>query len=371
MPDQSSTTSSEPATSVAVRPRLQALAIELLRIGTGAIWALNFVFIVAPQNEFFGQFSSIALSFGPTTIGGPGLPEFVAAHAVFFSWLVALVTGYLAVGLLLGLTTRWVCLVGGIFSAVLLATQVGSTFLFPGGTDVGEHPLYMLIYFILVVGGAGQSLSVDRWVADALARRRARSLERPARAPRPVGTFALGYRFFLVYFIAGTLITFGITLGLMVAIPASPTSPGAPAGPVTYENLTIVLNATNGWPQYIPANFTVHTGRVVFQITDQDSPVSWSGCGCVVSGTEGNQEEINGSLVHDVPTSNVAHTFTVPNLGIAVYSPGNLTIGFTVDLINPGEFFWYCFAPCGAGTNPFSTPPMGLAGYMTGTMTIV
>jgi len=345
--------------------------VELLRIGTGAVWALNFVFVLAPQNDYFGGFRGLALSFAPTTVGGPGLPDFVAAHALFFSWVVALITGYLTVGFLLGLTTRWACLVGGIFSAVLLATQVGSTFIFPGGTDVGEHPLYMLIYVALVVGGAGQAYSVDHWLAEVFARRRERISARPAPAPRPIGALTLDYRFFLVYFVVGVLVTFGVTLGLMVSLPASGGSSGIPGGPTTYENLTVTLNATNGWPQYSPANFTVHTGRVVFTIHDYDSPTSWPQCDCVVSGTEGGVEYINGTAVHTVPTSNVAHTFSVPDLGIAVFSPGNDSTRFTVDLINPGQFLWFCFAPCGAGSNPYSTPPMGVAGYMTGTMTIV
>ena len=154
----------DPADAAAHRA---SITIELLRIGVGLVWALNFVFIVSPANNFFGGFGQIALSFAPTTLGGPALAQFVATHAILFSWLVAVVTGYLAFGLILGLTTRWVCLVGGIFSAVLLGTQIGSTFVFPGGTDIGEHPLYLLIYIVLVFGGAGQAYSMDHWIAGA------------------------------------------------------------------------------------------------------------------------------------------------------------------------------------------------------------
>ncbi len=52
------------------------------------------------------------------------------------------------------------------------------------------------------------------------------------------------------------------------------------------------------------------------------------------------------------------------------YLPGLSVIRFTVDLINPGSFGWFCVVPCGAGANPYSSPPMGVPGYMTGTMTI-
>jgi uncharacterized membrane protein YphA (DoxX/SURF4 family) len=363
------------ATEERARTRAQTLAIELLRIGVGIIWALNLVFIVAPQNDWWGSFGQIALSFGPTSLGGPGLPQFVAAHAVVFSWLVAVTTTYLAVAFLLGVTTRWACLVGGIFSAILLGTQVGNTFVFPGGTDVGEHPLYMLIYIGLVVGGAGQAYSLDVWIRNALARRRAARLALGLPVPR--GVFApggllgagLNYRFFFAYFAAGTLIAFGLTVGLMVYTPATPSGGGVP-GPVYYENLSVNINPTNGWPQYSPANFTVPTGRVVFTITDNDSVVDWPQCPCVVSGTTGGVEFVNGTALHVVNSSNVAHSFNIPDLGLAVYSPGLNVTRFTVDLVNPGTFTWFCIAPCGAGSNPYSTPPMGTPGWMTGTMTV-
>jgi uncharacterized membrane protein YphA (DoxX/SURF4 family) len=351
------------------RSQAAALAIELLRIGVGLVWALNFIFIVDPSNDWFGQFGQIALSLGPTSFGGPGLAQYVAAHATVFAWVVAVVTGYLMVGFLLGLTTRWACLVGGIFSAILLATQVGSTFIFPGGTDVGEHPLYMLIYVVLVVGGAGQALSVDRWIARAWARRRATQLPRGFPQPRGAWTAGLSYRFLLTYFVVGTLLAFGITLGLMAVTPPS-SAPGTGTAPVAYENLTISINDSNGWPQYSPANFTVPTGRVVFTITDLDSPMNWSQCPCVVSGTDRSEELVNGTPTHVVDSQNVAHSFNVPNLSLEVYMPGLSVVQFTVDLVNPGTFQWFCTAPCGAGSNAYTTPPMGVPGFMTGTMTV-
>ncbi len=102
-----------------------SFAIEILRIGVGIVWAMNFVFIVAPANDFFGNFGQVVLSLGPTSIGGSGLEQFVAAHAPFFAWLVAVVTGYLAVAFILGLTTRWACIIGGVFSACSSALRSG------------------------------------------------------------------------------------------------------------------------------------------------------------------------------------------------------------------------------------------------------
>lgn len=346
-------------------------AIELLRIGLGAVWLVNFAFIVDPANGWWASFASVARSFAPTTLGGPGFAEYVAAHPQFFAWTIAIVTGYLAVALLLGFTTRLASFVGSFFSAILLATQFGSTFLFPGGTDVGEHPLYILVYAVLVVGGAGSTLSVDAWLRHALAARR---LARPSAAGGPVPhpwSAAIPVRTLFIYFIAGTLVSLAVGFGLVLAIPAASAPEGsAPTGPVSYVNLTVHLDPLNGWPQYSPANFTVPTGRVVFTIVDNDSPMYWSECPCPVGGTVGGVESINGTSIGRVPATNVAHTFNIPVLGLQVLSPGQSTVRFSVDLIHTGEYIWYCFAPCGTGTDPYNTPPMDVPGFMTGTMTV-
>lgn len=339
-------------------------------MGVGLVWLVNLVFILDPQNEWFSRFSQTALSFGPTTAGGPGLAQFVASNASVFSWVIAIVTFYLAVAFVLGLTTRIACFVGGSFSAVLFATQLGSIFVLPGGTDIGAHPLYILIYAMLVVGGAGSAYSVDRRLRAAWARRR--TSPRPAKVPFPSGWItAETPRGLLVYFVAGTLISLAVGLGLVVALPAhGGNSSTAITGPTYYENLTVSIDPLNGWPQYSPANFTVPTGRIVFTITDRDQPMNWTGCPCPVRGTVGGVETINGTPVSLVSSDNVAHSFDVPRLGISVYSPGQSVVQFTTEILGQGTFLWFCTVPCGTGANPYSTPPMGVTGFMTGTMTV-
>jgi hypothetical protein len=346
-------------------------AIEVLRIGVGLIWVVNLVFILDPANKYWSTFSSVALTFAPTTIGGPGLADYVSAHPLFFSWAIALVTGYLAIALTLGLTTRVACFVGSFFSAILLATQWGTTFFFPGGTDVGEHPLYILVYGALIIGSAGSTLSLDVWIRDTLARRRAARPEAVRRPVPSVWSAEVPVRTLVVYFLVGTLVSLGVGFGLVIAVPTPPSSSGGSAPPpVAYVNLSVNINPENGWPQYSPANFTVPTGRVVFTIVDNDSPVSWSGCPCPVGGTVGGVEYINGTAFGRVPATNVAHTFNIPVLGLQVLSPGQSTVQFSVDLVHAGEYIWYCFAPCGTGADPYNTPPMDTPGYMTGTMTV-
>lgn len=346
--------------------------IEVLRIGLGIVWFTNLFFIVYPANNYFGDFSNVARSFAPVSFGGPGFPDYVASHPLFFSWLIAVVTGYLAVSLTFGLTTRIACFVGSFFSAVLFAIQIGTIFVFPGGTDVGEHPLYILISAVLLVGGAGQSLSLDEWIRVAWARYRATqpTVRRPS---VPSGwTGALSARTLFSYFIAGTLVSLAIGVGLLVAFPLPPTTSGPPPvmGPTTYENISINI-AANGWPQYSPANFTLHTGQVIFTIVDNDSPMNWSGCPCPVMGTVGGVEYVNGTPIHIVSSDNVAHSFNVPDLNLAIYTPGANITQFTVDISRTGEFEWYCVVPCGTGTDPYSTPPMGVPGFMEGTINVV
>ncbi len=143
----------------------KGMSLDLLRVGIGFVWALNLIFVLAPSNAFFSGFQGVASGFGQSTLGGPGFANLVAGHAELFAWMIAIVTAYLAVAFLLGITTRLACLVGIVASIAFLLTQFYSTFALNGtGTDVGPHPLYLLIYLILFAGGAGQYFAFDHWV---------------------------------------------------------------------------------------------------------------------------------------------------------------------------------------------------------------
>lgn len=144
-------------------------------------------------------------------------------------------------------------------------------------------------------------------------------------------------------------------------------SPAAPSGP-GYLYLTIQLNPQTGMPQYSPANFSVPRGEVIVSIADFDAPVAWSGCTCNVTGTVGSSERVNGTATQELSPANVAHTFTIPKLGINVLSPGGSTVVFTVYFNQTGEFDWFCMDPCGA--DGATGAPMGTAGYMQGVVTV-
>lgn len=162
----------------------------------------------------------------------------------------------------------------------------------------------------------------------------------------------------------------GLTLTLGLLALAQPTAPvPAASSRVSYLNLTIEFNASTGAPQYVPANFSVPAGRVIVAITDLDAVASWPGCTCNVTGTVGGEEQVNSSPTPELPDSNVAHTFTVPALGINVLSPGGSVVTFTLDLTAPGSYAWLCEAPC--GSDAYTGFPMGTPGYMDGTMTVL
>jgi hypothetical protein len=143
----------------------KGMSIDLLRVGVGLVWAMNLLFIVMPSNQFFPMFRSMASSYGATSLGGPGFANFVASYPGIFSWAIAFLTAYLAVAFLAGITTRLACAVGAVASVLFLITQFYATFALNGaGTDVGAHPLYLLVYVILFTGGAGQYFAFDHWV---------------------------------------------------------------------------------------------------------------------------------------------------------------------------------------------------------------
>lgn len=153
-----------PASRSMGSPGQSARALEVLRVAVGVVWLLNLLFILVPSADYWGSFASVASSFGASTPGGPGFASFVGANALFFAILIAVVTAYLALAFLFGVTTRLACLVGTAASVVFLWTQFSTTFAFPGGTDVGPHPLYLAVYLALFVGGAGRYWSVDHRV---------------------------------------------------------------------------------------------------------------------------------------------------------------------------------------------------------------
>ncbi len=164
------------------------------------------------------------------------------------------------------------------------------------------------------------------------------------------------------------------TTGASGAASAAPATATATA--VSLEIQTGAMDGRSGWPRFVPADVTVTKGvPVTLTITNHDDgtaplPSALTTYDNVTGGTE----TIDGKPVTSVPNADVAHTWTVPQLGLNVVIPaaptgGTNTVTFTFTPTKSGSFTWKCFAPCGTGSDGMAGP-MTTAGWMTGTLTV-
>jgi hypothetical protein len=111
-----------------------------------------------------------------------------------------------------------------------------------------------------------------------------------------------------------------------------------------------------------------------------------------ITGTAGNVATLNGKAIHLVNSNagnGVAHTFSIPTLGINVPLFGNSgtanlcavapcttkspneVIKFSFESPGPGQYPWQCFVPCALGYLYGNGGPMQAIGYMDGFMKVV
>ncbi|HLM96523.1 MAG TPA: hypothetical protein VK283_09405 [Acidimicrobiales bacterium] len=137
-------------------------------------------------------------------------------------------------------------------------------------------------------------------------------------------------------------------------------------------------------PQHTRVNVTIYQ-------YDSGSPLRNQQIG-QVSGTYGNVAALNGRLFRVIDSNSgngVAHTFSIPSLGINVplygnnsnanlcgaapctTSSPNKVIRFSFTTPGPGNYRWQCFVPCGLGFLYGNGGPMSTLGYMGGFMKVV
>ena len=180
-------------------------------------------------------------------------------------------------------------------------------------------------------------------------------------------------------------------------------------GPGQAVNVTMQSVGTYGspphpsWVSYLvrsPQGSWVHT--TVFQVPahtrinftiynyDSGSPLRNQQLG-QVTGTYGNIALLNGKpfrVVNSNAGNGVAHTFSIPSLGVSVplyanNSNANLcgaapctlsspvkVIKFSITSPGPGDYRWQCFVPCGLGFLFGNGGPMSTLGYMGGFMKV-
>lgn len=171
--------------------------------------------------------------------------------------------------------------------------------------------------------------------------------------------------------------------------PAAQLALAAAHAPVT-ASLVIVTGEMIGkkdWPAYIPSQLTLPAySTVVVTITNFDdatplpkgseryAQVSGTVDGTMVV-TPIDPKDPNGSAgptqrLTGLDPTQVAHTFTVPALGINVPVAAHARVSFTIRTGAPGTYLFRCFDPCGTGSSGWSGPMSAAAGYMEGTITV-
>lgn len=76
-----------------------------------------------------------------------------------------------------------------------------------------------------------------------------------------------------------------------------------------------------------------------------------------------------GKNVTSVPVDSVAHTFSVPQLGINIPVVGGSTEIAYLRFTQAGTYTWNCMTPCGFGADG-TGGAMSTAGWMTGSLTV-
>lgn len=150
-----------------------------------------------------------------------------------------------------------------------------------------------------------------------------------------------------------------------------------------YRSLDILENKADGpqdWPAYSPSQLTVPANSLVtITVHDYDfgsAQLPDSSPYKNVQGVEGNTVTADGVTYSSLDASNVAHTFTIPELHLNVpmiatapQGADYSTVIFTFRTGAAGTYTWHCFAPCGTDPDGWGGP-MNSKGFMLGTLTV-
>ena len=144
-------------------------------------------------------------------------------------------------------------------------------------------------------------------------------------------------------------------------------------GGATYDAFVVPANANgtipkpaskSGRPGPNDNNVSVPVNQpVTFVITNLDTALNLNFTGnatlpfTIYNDTASGQIPVEYSTGQSVKLA-VSHTFVVTGTNVNVPLPPDTIVAFTVSFTTPGEYLYYCTAPCGPG--------MGLVGYMEG-----
>lgn len=127
----------------------------------------------------------------------------------------------------------------------------------------------------------------------------------------------------------------------------------------------------DGWPAVAPSDVHVSAGHMVtLTIKEYDDVATALPDGSPYNNVAGGTETIDGKPVTSVGNDQIAHTITIPQLGINIPlakapKDGVTTIQFTFKAPAAGTYLWECMTPCGDGSNGMGGA-METLGWMRG-----
>jgi hypothetical protein len=191
----------------------------------------------------------------------------------------------------------------------------------------------------------------------------------------------------------------GVGWGIGTTVPSGVVTKTTQQGNNAYhlmliEPMNVGWNATTAQPKFYvvgqgglgsSANIALPV-RTLIQVTivSYDTPTNGSTDqqGRVNGTVGGNVYLINGTTasmssmpeqwgrnVTSVLGASLAHTFTIPELGVNIPVVGGDTEIAYLYLTKTGTFTWYCLTPCGFGPNG-ALGAMSTAGWMNGMVTV-
>ena len=170
--------------------------------------------------------------------------------------------------------------------------------------------------------------------------------------------------------------------GSSPATTAAPPTTVAPTTTAPTENIAMKIETGKmdgkpGWPKFVPSDITIQKGAdVMLTITSYDDGTAPLPSTLATYETiSGGNETVNGTAVASIDNSQIAHTFSVPGLGVNVLIPAvakgqnSVVVTFEFTPQKTGTFVWHCVAPCGSGADGMSGA-MATMGWMEGNVTV-
>lgn len=170
------------------------------------------------------------------------------------------------------------------------------------------------------------------------------------------------------------------------AAPAASDSPTQVAPKVVHIDLTGKIDTNSGapgtytgkehWPAVAPSDVTVHVGdTVVLTIKEYDDAETALPASSPYNTVAGGTMTVDGVPTTFVSNADIAHTYTITELGINVplmkakNGPFSTTV-FTFTATKSGTYTWRCFTPCGGDPKGMGGS-MATMGWMKGQFTVV